>query len=422
MAHSLGTDVKWVNYYQAPREESKMANRLLLGLAACAIPTAVSWGAELKPMKLESSQPPAPKSTSDRLVDAVIPAYGVRDSSPYRLSSRMNTLFRQVQLFTGHVDAMVMSNDLAIPDDGYEYLPEEQFPAAARPRLVKAQLLPQQQQLVEMMAEVMKFEEATPLPNHYERWHINTAYRDIYRAGEHLALAIDDQRFAHLRDLHRAWKDYYHRLVQAQVVEIMASLVPLEPENPEDKLPAPNLDELLQIALTKVTPIPWPQMSLDIEANPYPEVFLSSIPRWSEVDEEMRQRFINRFGVPGQALTPFFPTTEEPEVPVEAGETEAIEVEVTLEIPVEESADSPAEEPSEGAAEIEADVEVDAVEVEEAEEPAIAPEEEAVEVETVEPVAEPEAVAPPSEETEEPEDIEVDDLEIEMEDLELDLE
>ena len=45
------------------------------------------------------------------------------------------------------------------------------------------------------MAEVVRFEEETPLPNHYERWHINTSYRDLYRAGEHLALAIGDERF-----------------------------------------------------------------------------------------------------------------------------------------------------------------------------------------------------------------------------------
>ena len=109
-----------------------MANRLLLSLAACAIPTALSWGVELTPITLEPSKPPAPKSASDRLVDAVIPAYGVRDMSPYRLSSRMNTLYRKVQLYTGWVDASVLGNTLAIPDDTYAYLPEETLPEAAR--------------------------------------------------------------------------------------------------------------------------------------------------------------------------------------------------------------------------------------------------------------------------------------------------
>ena len=373
-----------------------MGNRLLLSLATIAMPTAMSWAVELQPMTLEPSQPPQPATTSDHLVDAVIPAYGVRDRSPYRLSSRMNTLYRQVQLFTGHVDALVLSNTLATPDDSWDFLPEEQFPAAARPRLVKAQLLPQQEQLVALLAEVMRFEETTPLPNRYERWHINNSYRDIYRSAEHLALAIGDMRFTALRDLHRAWKDYYHRLAQAQVVEIMASMVETEPIDDKGKMPPPpNLDKLLEITVTKVTPIPWPSMSLDIEANPYPAIYLPSIPRWSELKEDMQQRFIERFGVPGQAMAPFFPQTVVPEVE-ESGEsdTPAVEEETVVEEgaevkPIEEEAEAP-----------EVEVEIEAAVIE---------------------ASEPE-VSIPVEEAPAEEEIPIDDLEIEIDDLEIELE
>lgn len=288
-----------------------MGHRLVTCLAAIAIPAASVWSAELPPMQLIPSQPPPAQSAGDRLVDRVIPAYGVRDAAPYRITSRMTELFQVVQGFTGHVDAMVLSNTLAIPDDQWVVPENAVYPSATRPVLVSAGLLPEQQHLLQLIAEVTRFEEATPLPNHYERWHINTSYRDLFRAGEHLALSLGDARFANLRDLHRAWKDYYHRLIQAEIVRRTAAII----DERQAELRRPNLDAALQLAIAEPVVIPWPAMSLDWENDPYAPVFLPAIPRWSEIDETVRDTFIARFGVPGQALTVGYPVSEEEVVP-----------------------------------------------------------------------------------------------------------
>ncbi|TVR44273.1 MAG: hypothetical protein EA402_07385 [Planctomycetota bacterium] len=315
-----------------------MRLRLVSGLAVLALPLASLAASELPQMVLKPVQPPPPQSASDHLVDAVIPAYGVRSSSPYRLSSRMNELYHQVQQFTGDLDARVLTGALAVKDDVWKPAANDPFPQAARPRLVPAGLLPEQEELLVWIQRVSEFEAATPLPNHYERWHINTAYRDLFRASDHLALAIGDERFANLRHKHRAWMDYYHRLRQAELVRMAAEII----ETGQAQARRPNLDQALQEASRREIQVAWPAMSIDLENDPYPPVFLPAIPRWSEMSEEVRNRFIDRFGIPGQNLRVAYPVDEGQEALIDPDFEDALPEDLILETDGEFELDLPA--------------------------------------------------------------------------------
>jgi hypothetical protein len=249
---------------------------------------------------------PTPQTSQDLLVDRVIPAYGLQYDAPYRQPSRVRPLTVEIGAYSARVQAEVLANDLSRNPDRYvrpePVDPVQRFPARL-PVLVTPELLAEEEALLSYAERLAVTEEETPLPNIYERWQMEAAWRDLYRAGETLALAIGDERYANLEMLHRAWKDHYNRLIQLAIFERANEII----GNPETKQSKEILLLMLQgvaRAEAEEPVVPYPAMKLDPESDPYPTVALPVLTGYALLEPTERIMFVQAYGEPGVVATP----------------------------------------------------------------------------------------------------------------------
>jgi hypothetical protein len=123
---------------------------LLPATLAAAAETANSGGTHSPlAMPLQQVQPakswtPPPGTDSTRLVDKVIPAYGMRNNSPHRSESRIEALANEVHAFAGRVEIALMAGSLRLPSPEVakdeKGKPIEGAPAIQKPLAEEAQL------------------------------------------------------------------------------------------------------------------------------------------------------------------------------------------------------------------------------------------------------------------------------------------
>jgi len=211
--------------------------------------------------------PPPTEETPYRLVDKVIPAYGVVFQRPPRGDSRIEGLHNEIVAFTAALEAAIADERLHRPPDRWEVRP----PEAGRPpvpvpmpRLVEPEPLPEEIALASLFERLVIADEEIAFPNQFERWQFNHCYSAITRAGNNLALGIGDRRYYHLRELHRAWKAYYYELIRQAIFERAEELME-QVASENRQLP---VRRALDRARAEGVEVDYPKMDLDGEYPP----------------------------------------------------------------------------------------------------------------------------------------------------------
>ncbi|MFW5699252.1 MAG: hypothetical protein ACOCYN_05280, partial [Planctomycetota bacterium] len=235
-----------------------MRNKALLAMLAGLAPWATVAAVDRVPMEVPQSNPPPAEesSRSGRLIDQVVPSYGVYHMRPYRAESGAEALYYEAKTFTARVDAKVMAGELARPATAYEQPTDEDGRPIpdARPVLKEREPLSEEVEIARLLQRLAELREEIPFPNHYEQWHLDNTQRNLVRTAELLRLGLGDDRYLQLEQMHAAWRQHYLDLLKQARHQRAQELITLEEMRPTEAL--------LQ-AEREIPDVPFPPMSLD---------------------------------------------------------------------------------------------------------------------------------------------------------------
>ena len=277
--------------------------RTILAILA---PAGFIAAAELPPMELPTSQPPAAVQSHDvRLVNSTVPAFGAINRRAALRDSRIETLAHKIQTYTAALDGRVMTGQVHRTAANYSMEEDEKGYPIAVPN--EREPLPEELEIVALLSELAILQEQIPFANAYEEWHFDQSWASLQRSAELIRLGLSEDAYLNLERLHAAWTTYYHQSLAKAQAEYALELV--------DR--GVNPSSALAEAKSNIQDIEYPKMALD---GQYPTVVIPLVlPKAKEPKPVEPKPPAQPEPAPQPELpaTPKQPPIEQPELPAQ---------------------------------------------------------------------------------------------------------